>query len=104
MDPRNRKLRLLKNTVRNLTPSAASRAVGGAKQIQPGDDSAGGWECGWTWWCSAGCTGTCTQDTACQTAAFTNCCGTATCNGTCATDCTCDGATCTMCGPCATTI
>jgi hypothetical protein len=70
MNPGNRKLRLKKSTVRNLNPEDSSRARGGLVKPVPKDTGGGG---SGGFFCTLGCTGTCTCDDACATRAFTNC-------------------------------
>jgi len=69
MNPRNRKLRLRKTTLRDLTPSDAGYVFGGVELDKKGD-SEGGMLCGWTLWCTAGCTDGCPKPV---TRAFTGC-------------------------------
>lgn len=60
MNPQDRRLRLRKTTLLDLSPETATDVKGGlcSKWIETG---------------SIFCTAACTHDTACQTRAFTNC-------------------------------
>ena len=86
MEPRHRKLRLRKNTLRDLTPQDASAARGGAWELDTKNTE--------NILCSLECTETCTCDDACRTKAFSNCFNTCY-------DTHCDTVTCyTRCGTC----
>lgn len=79
MNPRNRKLRLSKSTLRDLTAGESAHIQGGAVttdtrtadgatccEIQPKPYTEG-------WLCTFGCTNDCSHNDSCKTRAFTNC-------------------------------